>query len=284
MGVDGLTIFHIKSHLQKYRLNIKVPGAASDVDEKAGCRRRKSKRSRIKSAPQESMAEPSVEEPVKVAVEPSETTSQHDEEQIRRKKLEEALLLQMEMQKKLYEQLEAQRQLQLSLEQHGRYISSLLEQTSIPSTSHQIDSFAAGNLPSPGVPTLAPLPSQKAAVFEKHLPGQGGSLPFPHGLSSAPGLVVPLNASMTPGLQGMNAPTPGIEHAGTLTQFAFHPGATGSSAVSSVAWKPEMLEGEEQRDISSNTQVFGKMNQYHFHGQAGQVAPDAAITEKKSKI
>ena len=45
-----------------------------------------------------------------------------------RKNLEEALLFQMELQKKLHDQLESQRQLQLSLESHGRYIASLIEQ------------------------------------------------------------------------------------------------------------------------------------------------------------
>lgn len=44
----------------------------------------------------------------------------------------------MDMQKKLHEQLEAQRQLQLSLEQHGRYISNLLEKSGLkpPSMIH----------------------------------------------------------------------------------------------------------------------------------------------------
>mmetsp|Transcript_19356 Transcript_19356/g.54143 ORF Transcript_19356/g.54143 Transcript_19356/m.54143 type:complete len:671 (-) Transcript_19356:378-2390(-) len=42
--------------------------------------------------------------------------------------LEAALLFQMEMQKKLHEQLESQRQLQLSLEAHGRYLATLIEQ------------------------------------------------------------------------------------------------------------------------------------------------------------
>ncbi len=39
----------------------------------------------------------------------------------------------MELQKKLHEQLESQRQLQLSLDAHGKYISSLIERQGLHS-------------------------------------------------------------------------------------------------------------------------------------------------------
>lgn len=81
------------------------------------------------------------------------TSATGDEEaDLHRKRLEEALLLQMAMQKKLHEQLEAQRKLQVTLEQHGRYISSLLENNHIAPptsgfglTSHMAEDEAGGN-------------------------------------------------------------------------------------------------------------------------------------------
>ncbi|KAL6761618.1 hypothetical protein V8C86DRAFT_1785296, partial [Haematococcus lacustris] len=100
MGVDGLTIYHIKSHLQKYRLNIKMPA---------------------ESGGQDSLSDSQDQQPPSaMEVRSSSRTN--------RRNLEDALLFQMELQKKLHEQLESQRQLQLSLEAHGRYIASLMEQ------------------------------------------------------------------------------------------------------------------------------------------------------------
>jgi hypothetical protein len=51
MSVEGLTIFHIKSHLQKFRLNVKMPFDGEDPSEgshqrKKGLRRKHSRSGR----------------------------------------------------------------------------------------------------------------------------------------------------------------------------------------------------------------------------------------------
>ncbi|CAN1336424.1 Myb family transcription factor PHL7 [Linum perenne] len=100
MGVQGLTIYHVKSHLQKYRLAKYLPDSSSDgnkTDKK----------------------------------ETGEMVSNLDGSS--GMQITEALKLQMEVQKRLHEQLEAsfslvQRQLQLRIEAQGKYLKKIIEE------------------------------------------------------------------------------------------------------------------------------------------------------------
>ncbi|KAL3850982.1 hypothetical protein ACJIZ3_012864 [Penstemon smallii] len=95
MGVQGLTIYHVKSHLQKYRLAKYLPDSSSD-----GKKAEKKESGDMLSSLDGSSG----------------------------MQITEALKLQMEVQKRLHEQLEVQRQLQLRIEAQGKYLKKILEE------------------------------------------------------------------------------------------------------------------------------------------------------------
>lgn len=111
MGVQGLTIYHVKSHLQKYRLAKYIPESGKDGDMSD------------RGASADILTNP-------------DATGLH---------ITESLRMQMEVQKRLHEQLEVQRQLQLRIEAQGKYLQKILEEqqrlteTLRPPTSSSIE-------------------------------------------------------------------------------------------------------------------------------------------------
>ncbi|XP_010499814.1 PREDICTED: myb family transcription factor PHL6-like [Camelina sativa] len=99
MNVEGLTIYHVKSHLQKYRL-------AKYMPEKKEEKKNENSEER------------------KLAL----SNSEADEKKKGAIQLIEALRMQMEVQKQLHEQLEVQRVLQLRIEEHAKYLEKMLEE------------------------------------------------------------------------------------------------------------------------------------------------------------
>lgn len=93
LKVEGLTIYHVKSHLQKYRATRYRPESPEGSSEKN--------------------LDPIQE------VEPSDLKTGSE--------ITEALRLQMELQKRLHEQLEIQRSLQLRIEEQGKYLQKMFE-------------------------------------------------------------------------------------------------------------------------------------------------------------
>ncbi|KAG0484456.1 hypothetical protein HPP92_008535 [Vanilla planifolia] len=94
MNVESLTIFHVKSHLQKYRTARYCPESSEGSSAK-----------RVSSSEEVALLD------LKCGM-----------------NLNEALRLQMEVQKRLHEQLEIQRNLQLRIEEQGRHLQKMFEQ------------------------------------------------------------------------------------------------------------------------------------------------------------
>ncbi|XP_050275260.1 protein PHR1-LIKE 1-like isoform X2 [Quercus robur] len=94
MNVEGLTIYHVKSHLQKYRTARHKPESSSEgTSEKKFTSIEEAKSADIKTT----------------------------------MGITEALRLQMELQKRLHEQLEIQKKLQLQIERQGQYLQEMFE-------------------------------------------------------------------------------------------------------------------------------------------------------------
>ncbi|KAL7225116.1 hypothetical protein ACSBR1_020423 [Camellia fascicularis] len=93
MGSEGLTIFHVKSHLQKYRIAKYMPDSAEGKSERKN--------------------------------------NMNDAAQIDIKaclQIREALQLQLDVQRRLHEQLEIQRNLQLRIEKQGKQLKMMFDQ------------------------------------------------------------------------------------------------------------------------------------------------------------
>ncbi|KAK1650448.1 hypothetical protein QYE76_068253 [Lolium multiflorum] len=108
MAVPGLTLYHLKSHLQKYRLSKNLHGQANAGNSRnaVGCTIATEKPSEGNGSP------------VSHQLNMQTNKSMH---------IGEALQMQIEVQRRLHEQLEVQRHLQLRIEAQGKYLQSVLE-------------------------------------------------------------------------------------------------------------------------------------------------------------
>ncbi|XP_047317443.1 myb-related protein 2-like isoform X2 [Impatiens glandulifera] len=105
MGIPGLTLYHLKSHLQKYRLSKNLHGQTNSANNKVDSGERM-----IAEANGTQMSNP--------ANMGTQTNSLE---------INEAIQMQIEVQRRLHEQLEVQRLLQLRIEAQGKYLQTVLE-------------------------------------------------------------------------------------------------------------------------------------------------------------
>ncbi|KAL5542583.1 hypothetical protein UlMin_010293 [Ulmus minor] len=109
MGVKGLTLYHLKSHLQKYRLGKQSCKDSTENSKDVG------------------IAASCIAESQDTGSSATSTSRAIAQDINDGYQVTEALRVQMEVQRRLHEQLEVQRHLQLRIEAQGKYLQSILE-------------------------------------------------------------------------------------------------------------------------------------------------------------
>ncbi|XP_075488132.1 myb-related protein 2-like isoform X1 [Primulina tabacum] len=104
MGIQGLTLYHLKSHLQKYRLGKNLHGQVNGGSNKAATGQRIPEANRMQMTDRNMATQT--------------TNNMH---------LGEAVQMQIEVQRRLNDQLEVQRHLQLRIEAQSKYLQAVLE-------------------------------------------------------------------------------------------------------------------------------------------------------------
>lgn len=109
MGIPGLTLYHLKSHLQKYRISRSMNGQTNTGSSKI--------------APTSEVVTSRMSESSGIHMKDLSIGLQTN----KNSDINEALNMQIEVQRRLHEQLEVQRHLQLRIEAQGKYLQSVLE-------------------------------------------------------------------------------------------------------------------------------------------------------------
>ncbi|KAF7133409.1 hypothetical protein RHSIM_Rhsim09G0055800 [Rhododendron simsii] len=132
MGVKGLTLYHLKSHLQKYRLGKQSCKDLTENSKDVSCIA-ESQDTGSSTSTSSKLAQ-DLNEYANVLFLPflstyleEDTKTLKSEANCRGYQVTEALRVQMEVQRRLHEQLEVQQRLQLRIEAQSKYLQSILE-------------------------------------------------------------------------------------------------------------------------------------------------------------
>lgn len=159
MGVKGLTLYHLKSHLQKYRMGKQSAKEATENSKDVSCPAESQDTGSSTSGSSRVIAQ-DIYEGLQVT---------------------EALRVQMEVQRRLQEQLEVQRHLQLRIEAQEKYLQSILEKAckafssqSVESNGLEVNREELSELAFVSVPSLPDIDSSIEKKNACHVPARLG--------------------------------------------------------------------------------------------------------------